>query len=503
MTGTGVGDSRPRRRPRGRIARATSIIALALAAAGVVATSSPAQQPAAAGPFCPGATSTSGVPQRPGAPLRFGISPGVQTGQLGTGPVPPRTPEDAGAQRSALAALVPAGHPFVLRLTRFFWSEGEAGVQRYLALVRQYTSEGYLVELQLRYHPNQAQQGDIAAWTAFVREIVDRFGPNPSVVGLQVTNEVNLSESSDSSDGGYQGGRDALIQGVIAAKDEARRRGYDQLTVGFNWADRSDPSSDASFWSYLRANGGPAFQRALDWVGLDAYPGSFFPPTEAPGREGDGLVNGLSALRCYAEYAEIPDSVPVHIEENGYPTGATPDRSYARQAQALETMITTADAFRGTYNISDYRWFDLRDSDSSSPNFQQQYGLMTDAYAPKPAFAVYRRLIGQLSKRAAAPPTQGPQGRSGHLRVSLACVRGRLRISLRGPQAGAIRAGLLTLNGRPLAHGSRGPLNLSVRPPSGRLHVRARVVLVGGRRALLRANRAACRRRAPIPRFTG
>jgi hypothetical protein len=53
--------------------------------------------------------------------------------------------------------------------------------------------------------------------------VVRRFGPNPLVAGLQVTNEGNITFSADSSDGGYEGAREALVQGVIAAKDEARR----------------------------------------------------------------------------------------------------------------------------------------------------------------------------------------------------------------------------------------------------------------------------------------
>src|SRR5918999_5655320 len=56
-------------------------------------------------------------------PLRFGITPGVQTGQLGTGPLPPRLPEDPAQTLSALGRLKPANGPFVLRLHRFFWSE--------------------------------------------------------------------------------------------------------------------------------------------------------------------------------------------------------------------------------------------------------------------------------------------------------------------------------------------------------------------------------------------
>ena len=332
---------------------------------------------------------------KPGPALRFGITPGVQTGQLGTGPVPPRTPEVAAKQLAAVAKLRPAGGPFVLRLHRFFWSEGEAGIKRFLALAKRYTSHGYLVELQLRYHPAAAQEGDIRAWLRYVRRVVDRFGPNPRVVAIQVTNEVNLAISPDSSDGAYDGAREALIQGVKAAKAEARARGFDQLAIGFNWAYRNTPQEEQEFWGYLRDHGGPAFVRALDWVGVDAYPGTFFPPFNSPGGERDSLVNAFSSFRCYSSGAGIPRTVPIHVEENGYPTG--PGRTYQRQEQAMDTMVRTVHDFRGTFNIADYRWFNLRDGDSTSPNFQQQYGLMTDEYEPKPAFGLYRELVRRFT----------------------------------------------------------------------------------------------------------
>ena len=51
-------------------------------------------------------------------------------------------------------------------------------------------------------------------------------------------------------------------------------------------------------------------------------------------------------------------------------------------------MVRAVNDYRGTFDVSDYRWFDLRDSDTTSPNFQQQYGLMTDEYVPKPAFGL-------------------------------------------------------------------------------------------------------------------
>jgi hypothetical protein len=439
-------------------------------------------------PSCFGETSAANVPQKPGPALRFGITPGVQTGQLGTGPQPPRTPEEPAKQLDALRRLAPPGVPFVLRLHRFFWSDGEPGVQRFLALADRYTRAGYLVELQLRYHPAPQQEGDIPGWTAFVRNVVDRFGSNRRVVAIQVTNEVNLPDSPDSSDGYYHGGRDALIQGVIAAKDEARRRGYRQLAIGFNWAYRYTPQGDRSFWDYLRDNGGARFTGSLDWIGLDAYPGTFFPPANTPGGERDALVNAMSSLRCYAGSAGIPDSVPIHVEENGWPT-SQPARTYERQAEAMETMVRAFSDFRGTYNVSDYRWFDLRDSDSTSSNFQQQYGLMTDTYAEKPAFARYRNLVAELSVRN---PAQARR----KLRLRVRCRHGRWLLRATGSTAGVRRVDFL-VDGRVVARDRRPPFRRRVRSPRrGRHRIAARVVGKAGGAYRLKRTLHGCPRTA-------
>jgi hypothetical protein len=419
---------------------------------------------------------------KPGPAVRFGITPGVQTGQIGTGPAPPRTPEDPARQLAALDALRPPGGPFVLRLHRFFWSEGEAGIQRFLALAKLYTDHGYLVELQLRYHPDSQQEGDIPAWVKHVRDVVDRFGPNPRVVGIQVTNEVNLSISPDSSDGSYAGARDALIQGVEAATDEAKRRGFSQLEIGFNWAYRGDPSNEQSFWNYLRDHGGPAFVRALDWVGVDAYPGTVFPPEDTPGGERDALVNAFSTFRCYAAIPGIPKTVPIHVEENGYPTGPG-QRTYERQAQAMETMVRAVHDFRGTFGISDYRWFNLRDGDTTSPNFQQQYGLMTDEYQPKPAFGLYRRLVAELGAR-------NPPGGTGlgppRLVLEVRCRHRRWRASLGGPDVAAVRGVAFRVGNRRAPADSRRPFQRSISARhlhAGRRHwrLKARATLKDGR----------------------
>jgi hypothetical protein len=227
--------------------------------------------------------------------------------------------------------------------------------------------------------------------------VVDRLGSNPRVIGLQVTNEVNFTISPDSSDGAYRGARDALIQGVEAASDEAARKGFDRLEIGFNWFYRTDPASEASFWSYLRDHGGPAFLRAVDWVGLDAYPGTVFPPIEPPGGYRDGMVSAMSQLRkCFMPIAGLGSQVPIHIEENGWPTG--PGRTEQQQVEALREMTSAVDDFRGTYDVTDYRWFDLRDHNSSSLNFQHHYGLLYDDYSPKPAFGAYADVVSSRSR---------------------------------------------------------------------------------------------------------
>lgn len=409
-------------------------------------------------------------------PLRFGITPGVQTGQLGTGAVPPRLPEDPAQTLNALGRLRPANGPFVLRLHRFFWSDGEEGIRRFLALKDRYTSAGYFVELQLRYHPDEQQEGDIAAWTAHVRDVVRRFGADPRVVAIQVTNEVNLTFSPDSSDGAYEGSKDALIQGVIAAQDEKRKRGYRQLGIGFNWAYRSTPDEERRFWEYLRDHGGPGFVRALDWIALDVYPGTFFPPVNTPGGERDSLVNAMSALReCFTPVAGIPATVPLHIEENGFPT-SEPTRTYARQAQIAENMIRTFNDYSGNYNLHDYRWFNLRDGDSTSPNFQQQYGIMRDDYTPKPAFDVYAGLVRELT-------VTGRPARPARLRVK------RCRATLGAP-ARSIHSVDFVLDGKRTIRDTTAPY--AVRLRRGTKRVTARIVALQGTGARITRRARAC-----------
>jgi hypothetical protein len=323
---------------------------------------------------------------------------------------------------------------------------------------------------------------------------VRRFGPNRRVVGLQIANEVNLGFSPDSSDGSYGGARDALVQGVIAAKREAARLGYDQLRIGFNWAYRTDPASETSFWQALRDRGGAAFVRSLDYIGLDVYPGTFFPPAESDiGGYRDAMVNAMSTIRCYATIPGIPASVPIEIGENGWPTYGA--RSYDDQASILRVMVQAVQDFRGTYNVRDYRWFNLRDSKTGDAGVFQNAGLLTDDYSEKPAFAAYRELVHRYTASGEAAPKQSrprlkvrlkrrfghsragaPRsaraskphsiraGKPGHARGSLRCAASRVRATVAGRDRRlALRAGFFR-DGRRVARDVHRPLSRVLEP---------------------------------------
>lgn len=360
--------------------------------------------------YCAG--SYGGAPARVGAPLRFGVDPGL-AGSAG-GVQLPTAPDDLARDVAGARGLHPAGRVLVVRLNRLFWSGGEAEIAQFRALVARYAAAGLEVELQVRYHPGPGENGNLAAWRAYVRHVVDVFGPDRHVIAMTITNEVNVTFSPNTSDGSYAGARDALIQGIEAAASEARTHGFRQLRFGFTYAYRFSPPGDAAFFTYLRAHGGAAFRSALGFVGLDFYPGSIYPPVMAPGDTYRvEMAKALGTVRsCFLPMAGIGAHVPIWITENGVPSGAT--MSEAGQASALTQLVAAARAYSATFNVTDYRWFDLRDSSSSAagslPGVAATFatdGLLRANYSAKPAYAAYRAAIAEFGRRA------GRRGRRG------------------------------------------------------------------------------------------
>lgn len=331
-------------------------------------------------------------------PLQFGIYPGGAAGTVG--PSGPLSPENPAKRLAALELLRPASGRFVLHLYAGYGGPtGASAAAQVGGEIDQYEAASFQIELVLCYRPSDGDPTvDVPGFAAFVRGAVERFGSNPNFISLQVTNEANVVGAPGASDGSYAGAEDALIVGVEAAEDELGRAGDHQVKVGFNWAYQLG-SAEQSFWSYLGAHGGGAFRRALDWVGIDAYPGTWGPSLPS----GVGLASGvrrstraaLASLRNrYMPLAGIASSIPLHVSESGYPTG--PGRSYGNQSAVLRAAVRAVSDYRSTYNVSDYRWFDLRDADTASASFEDQYGLLTDTYTAKPAFAVYRALVAAL-----------------------------------------------------------------------------------------------------------
>jgi hypothetical protein len=242
-----------------------------------------------------------------------------------------------------------------------------------------------------------------------VRHVVDVFGPNRSVVAMTITNEINVNFSPNTSDGSYTNARDALIDGIVAAHAEAVRRRFRQLRFGFTFAYRFSPQADANLFSYLGAHGGKAFRGALGFVGLDFYPGTVYPPAMAPGDSYRAdMAQALGTLRgCWMPMAGLGRSTAIWITEDGVPTGASVSQS--QQASALRELVQAAHDYSRTFNVTDYRWFNLRDSNSSAvgslpgaaATFQTD-GLLTDHYAPKPAYSAFRGEIAAFGARVPA-----------------------------------------------------------------------------------------------------
>ena len=235
-----------------------------------------------------------------------------------------------------------------------------------------------------------------------MRHVVDVFGADRHVVAMTITNEVNLNISQNTSDGAFTGAADALTRGIVAARAEADRIGRTDLAFGFTYAYRWNPGSDAKFWTTLAA-AGPAFRKALGFVGVDLYPGTFYPPAISPlSSAGQEMVKGIATVRrCFMPKAMLGADVPIWITENGYQSGAQGDD--VGQATALKDMVDATIAVTGTYGVTDYRWFNLRDNVSGSAGIFDTTGLLHDDYSAKPAFATLRDQVA--AHGAAQPPS--------------------------------------------------------------------------------------------------
>jgi hypothetical protein len=303
----------------------------------------------------------------------------------------------------------------------------------------------------------------MAAWERFVRAAAAALSRTPALVALDITNEVNLPISSNTSDGAYTGAVQALVRGVAAARAELDARGRPDVSIGFTYAYRYTPQADARFWQDVGAAATPAFRAALGHVGVQLYPGLFWPPVLTPGQSaGDATLEALTLVRdCWMPMAGLGRSVPMWITENGYATNLGHDE--ARQAGELRATVDSVHALGATLGVTDYRYFNLRDNRPGGTDLFDDVGLLRADYARKPSFGAYRDVVA----------TDGARPRPMRCRVSLRLPRGHYRRVI------------VRIDGS-RAHARRRGRRISVRVPRGVHAVRVTAARRGGRAVRVR-----------------
>ena len=315
----------------------------------------------------------------------FGCYPGGAAGNdaggLASGP-----PDDRESVQGAVNELQGSStQPFLIRCYTKFSDATGPGHTDIAAPARgeQYAVNGRMLDLVLLY---QSNSGDVAGYAEFVRNAITRYGAIARTV--QITEEPNVMGNA-MLDGYYPDVRRAIVAGVQVARDEVRRLDLAQLRVGTNTTPLFGAS--AGFYAELVELGGPSLIGGLDYVGLDMFPGVFRAISQGTLRT---ATAGL--LRYHRDQILIPAGLghlPLHVTEHGWPTG--PNRTPQQQAAAIRDVIETVLELKEQLGIGAYELFSLRDANSSNPDLFHQFGIMTDAYLPKPAYEVVRQLIAE------------------------------------------------------------------------------------------------------------
>jgi hypothetical protein len=343
--------------------------------------------------------------------VRFGIGPRL-AGESGAAQTVQTVPEDPAKRDAALRRL--RDHRFfAVRLNRLFMADGEAGISQFQALARHFARLGLDVELQVRYHPAPADDGNIAKWVAYVRRVVRAFGPIRRVTGLQITNEVNIAVSPNTSDGAYRRAVDALVEGVVAAKRESRRLGYDHQKIGFNYAwrfDFLDPQSDTRFWRRSTAAAGGACGRTPTGSASTSTRG---PSCRASSSRRRSRTSATRGWRAWPRRGSA--SCPRPASRGAGPcasrrpgTRPAPGAPSATRRRRPPPSPVPPSLPR---HLQHQRLPLLRPArqQQPGPTFQQYFGLLRDDYSEKPAFEVYRRAVARTARvsRAGKPSPSG------------------------------------------------------------------------------------------------
>jgi hypothetical protein len=76
------------------------------------------------------------------------------------------------------------------------------------------------LDLALCYRP---EGNDVGGWTDFIRDVLAEYGPY--LAKIQITEEPNNPNAATGGDGSFPGVLEAIVTGVLAAKEEIQKKG--------------------------------------------------------------------------------------------------------------------------------------------------------------------------------------------------------------------------------------------------------------------------------------
>jgi len=288
------------------------------------------------------------------------------------------------------------------------WSGYPQDLAKLDAQIAALSARGFKIDIVLRYAPPSGHDGDLAGYARFVRAVVDHFAHQPAVTRLGITNESNFGldkrGSLGGADGQYTDPVGALIAGMDAAYGE-RATDHAHLKLGFNWAYRGcdqstcGPTADLDYWSELARRGGARFAHEVDWVTMDIYPGTIWPPGDP---SADAYQPGLTPEQEVAtaiedlRYQMMPlaglgSNIPIGIQEISWAT-LPPARSNAEQASLLQQFADGACEVAARTNFRTFYWFMLDDPAATSAG-NLNFGLYNSNGTAKPAAGSYEKII--------------------------------------------------------------------------------------------------------------
>jgi hypothetical protein len=331
-----------------------------------------------------------------GQALRFGAYPWGGVGAIDQ--VAGSKPDDP-ARAMATVKELQGGRQFVVHLYGDYTGTNLGEADHLMSDARWWSDNGVGVEVVLRYRPTTALLG--VGFTPWVRSVAARLAALRGTVAIQIGNEANNTASAAAADGAYAGAVRQIARAIPAARDAVRATGRTDVGIGFNWAADGSPCTTTAFWGDLRAAGGAQFTDAVDWVGVDVYPGTWSAPargtTPTPAAVADTITSTLRCLRQkHLPAAGLGASTTITVAETGYPTA--PGRSEATQTMALRTIVQAVSDVRAAYGVTDLRWFSMRDANTGSGEIENGYGLLRDDYSRKPAFAAFRDVVAATGR---------------------------------------------------------------------------------------------------------